>query len=283
HKDHIAKMAGYALLIYSLIQIYPSTIGYARGLGGTSLTTTWFENARWMDFNVPEGEPVTTWWDYGYWIQTVGNTVSLGDGGNVGPGNEINWYTGRFFANDDYENATAWADEWNLTYFTVDAAMLPKFWAYSTLGGLSNVLNQLSYQQNYPTEFGLVPVYAGVSDDYGPVAVAEITIGNEPTYLLGRIINGVISWVGVIDEFSYFSNQGALVCDPIGYCKSSDFGNFQKIGQSAIIYPNQMVILGDNKSMHSMFARLWFFEGYNTEFKLLLSNGETKTFEYAGG
>lgn len=282
HKDTVAKVAGYVLLIYAFYQILPSSIAFANGLSGTSLTPTWFENAKWMEFNVPHGEPVVTWWDYGYWIQTLGNTTTLGDGANVGPGYTENWYTGHFFATDDYENATAWVKEWNLTYFTVDSAMLPKFWAYSTLGGISNVLNQIRYQKPYPTDFGIVPIYAGVSDDYGPVAVAELTINNEPVYLLGRIVNGAISWIGVIDEFSYFSQKGALVCDPIGYCKSSDFGNYQRLNQSVVIYPNQMIILGDQHSMHSMFARLWFFEGYNTDFKLLLSNGETKTFKYVG-
>lgn len=280
-KKWIAPLAGCAMVALSFIQIYPYTAGYARGLGGTSLTTTWFENAKWMEFNVPAGEPVVTWWDYGYWIQTLGTSTSLGDGGNVGPGYTLNWYTGNFFSQDDYENATAWADDWNLTYFTIDAQMMPKFWAYSTLGGRSNVLNQMTYQRELLTEFGMIDIYGGWSDDFGEVAVGELQIDGNAVYILGKVSGGRITgWIGFIGEFAYFSQTSIAVCDPIGYCKSDGFGNLPALNQSAIVYPRQMIILGDQVSMHSMFPRLWFFNGYNTEFTPVLNNGETKTFVY---
>ncbi len=282
NKDIVVGLVGCALVFYAFYQIYPSAIGYRASLGGSSLTTTWFENAKWMEFNVPRGEPVTTWWDYGYWIQTLGNTVSLGDGGNVGPGQKINWYTGHFFATDDYENATAWAEDWNLTYFTIDAQMLPKFWAYSTLGGISNVLNQIRYYKQLPTEFGMIDVYTGVSDDYGPVAVGELTIGQQPTYILGTITGGAVKWIGIIDEYARLSNQGVIACDPIGYCQSASVGKLPRLNQSVIVFPRQLAVLGDRASMHSTFVRLWFFDGYNTDFEELLNNGECKTFRFGG-
>jgi dolichyl-diphosphooligosaccharide---protein glycosyltransferase len=282
NRETVTMLIGYAVVIYAFYQIYPSTLGYRESLAGTSLTTTWFENTKWMEFNVPQGEPMTTWWDYGYWIQTLGDTVTLGDGGNVGPAYTINTYTGHFFATDDYANATAWADDWNLTYFTVDAQMLPKFWAYSTLGGISNVLNQIRFQQTMPTEFGVIGIYTGISDDYGPVAVGELSVDNQPVYILGKIVGGAVQWMGIIDEYAYFSNEGVIACEPMGYCPSADFGNYARLNQSAIVYPNSLVVLGDKASMHSTFARLWFFDGYNTDFELLLNNGETKTFRYGG-
>ena len=284
NKKWISSFAGIAMVALAFIQIYPYTAGYTVGLGGTSLTTTWFENAKWMEFNVPAGEPIVTWWDYGYWIQTLGNSTSLGDGGNVGPGYTINWYTGNFFSQDDYDNATAWADDWDLTYFTIDAQMLPKFWAYSTLGGRSNLLNQISYQRELLTEFGMIDIYGGWSDDLGEVAIGELPMDNQVVYIVGRVVGGRITeWVGIIDEFAYFSQAGVAICDPIGYCKSADFGNLQRINQSIVVYPRQMIIMGDQVAMHSMFPRLWFFNGYNTEFRQVLNNGETKTFVYTPG
>lgn len=282
HKDTVTSLVGCALVVYAFYQIYPTTLSYRASLAGASLTTTWFENAKWMNFNVPDGEPVATWWDYGYWIQTIGNTVSLGDGGNVGPGYDINWHTGHFFATGDYENATAWVEDWNVTYITIDAQMLPKYWAYSTLGGISNVLNQIRFQQTLPTEFGMIDIYTGMSDDYGPVAVGELTVDNQPVYIIGRILGGAVEWMGVSNEFAYFSNQGTLACDPVGYCPSGNFGNYPRLNQSAIVYPKSLIVLGDTESMHSTFARLWFFDGYNTDFEMLLNNGETKTFRYGG-
>jgi len=159
--------------------------------------------------------------------------------------------------------------------------MMPKFWAYSTLGGRSNVLNQMGYQRELLTEFGLIDVYGGWSDDFGEVAVGELQIDGNAVYILGRVIGGRITeWIGLIDEFAYFSQTNIAVCDPVGYCKSNGFGNLPRLNQSAIVYPRQMIILGDQVSMHSMFPRLWFFNGLNTEFNLVLNNGETKTFVY---
>jgi asparagine N-glycosylation enzyme membrane subunit Stt3 len=277
------KIGGLAVAVFMAWQIYPSFAGTVQSLGGSSISTTWFENTKWMKFNVPEGVPVVTWWDYGYWIQTVGNTTTLGDGGNVGPGYLINWNTGHFFATDDYENATAWLDDWNLTYITIDYAMLPKFWAYSTLGGISNIIGQLNYYsvQKIPTEFGVLDVYVGTTDEYGATLVAELVLENGPVYLVGQLQNGALTgWLGYIDEFAYFSSQGVLACDPEGYCKSNGFGKLTRLNQSLVIYPGQIIFMGDTQSMHSTFARLWFFDGYNTDFYPLLNNGETKTFIY---
>lgn len=279
-RDSVAVLAGYLVLFYAFYQMLPYTLSYRRGLGSSSLTTTWFENAKWMQANVPAGEPVVTWWDYGYWLQTMGNTTSLGDGGNVGPGYTLNWYTGHFFATSDYENATAWLDDWNLTYVTIDAQMLPKYWAYSTLGGISNVLNQIRFYRQHPTEYGLIPLYTGQSDDYGPVAVGELNTGGQPVYILGRIAGGGIQWQGYIGEYAYFSQQGTMACPPVGYCESPGFGDLPRLNQSAVVYPQRMIVLGDPASMHSTFARLWFFDGFGTDFRLLLNNGETKTFRY---
>ncbi|MBR9681598.1 MAG: hypothetical protein GOV00_02235, partial [Candidatus Altiarchaeota archaeon] len=92
------------------------------------------------------------------------------------------------------------------------------------------------------------------------------------------IQNGAINWEGVIDEFSILGGTGLLSCEPIGYCKSEKWGNYELVNQSAFIYWRQQIVLGDQDSMHSVFARLWFFDGVGTQFREVLNNGETKTF-----
>jgi len=80
-KKWIAPMAGCAMVALSFIQIYPYTAGYASGLGGTSLTTTWFENAKWMEFNVPAGEPLETaqvWVTGAMSVQVIHSIGTLG-------------------------------------------------------------------------------------------------------------------------------------------------------------------------------------------------------------
>jgi len=129
------------------------------------------------------------------------------------------------------------------------------------------------------TEFGMADIYVGYSDDYNAgVAVSPISIEDEVHVMLGVIRNGAIEWEGVVGEYSILSGGGLYSCPPIGYCKSENWGTFETVDQSAFIYWGQQIILGDQDSMHSTFARLWFFDGAGTQFKEVLNNGECKTF-----
>ncbi len=39
----------------------------------------WLETLEWIKMNTPENAVVASWWDYGYWIQTLGERASLAD------------------------------------------------------------------------------------------------------------------------------------------------------------------------------------------------------------
>lgn len=54
--------------------------------GGTNyrLTTDdWIETLDWMSQNTPEDSVITSWWDYGYWITTLGNRTSIADNATI--------------------------------------------------------------------------------------------------------------------------------------------------------------------------------------------------------
>jgi dolichyl-diphosphooligosaccharide---protein glycosyltransferase len=54
--------------------------------GGTNyrLTTDdWIEALDWMSKNTPADSVVTAWWDYGYWITTLGNRTSIADNATI--------------------------------------------------------------------------------------------------------------------------------------------------------------------------------------------------------
>ena len=53
----------------------------ANGGTGYRLTTNDWTNAlNWISNNTPENSVVAAWWDYGYWITTVGVLYDLVDG-----------------------------------------------------------------------------------------------------------------------------------------------------------------------------------------------------------
>ena len=50
--------------------------------GGTSFAISsndWRESLEWVKFNTPDDSVIGSWWDYGYWIQTIANRASLTD------------------------------------------------------------------------------------------------------------------------------------------------------------------------------------------------------------
>ena len=42
-------------------------------------TTDWLETLEWIKLNTPENAVIASWWDYGYWIQTIGERTTLID------------------------------------------------------------------------------------------------------------------------------------------------------------------------------------------------------------
>jgi dolichyl-diphosphooligosaccharide---protein glycosyltransferase len=43
----------------------------------------WLETLEWIKMNTPENSVVASWWDYGYWIQTMADRASLADNSTV--------------------------------------------------------------------------------------------------------------------------------------------------------------------------------------------------------
>jgi dolichyl-diphosphooligosaccharide---protein glycosyltransferase len=90
-KNYIFKIV-YVVIIVSLFMIpltYPvngnwiSIVDYAPTImtGGTGYPASndWLEALEWMKSNTPENSIILSWWDYGYWIQTLGERTTLID------------------------------------------------------------------------------------------------------------------------------------------------------------------------------------------------------------
>ena len=53
--------------------------------GGSSYppSNDWVETLEWIKLNTPENAVIASWWDYGYWIQTMSDRASLADNSTV--------------------------------------------------------------------------------------------------------------------------------------------------------------------------------------------------------
>jgi dolichyl-diphosphooligosaccharide--protein glycosyltransferase len=54
----------------------PGSLVSSGGVG----THDWLQALSWMKDNLPEDAIVVSWWDYGYWIETLSNKTTLADG-----------------------------------------------------------------------------------------------------------------------------------------------------------------------------------------------------------
>ena len=59
------------------IHDYPPTI--MNGGTGFPASNDWLEAMQWIKTNTPEDSVIVSWWDYGYWIQTLGERATLID------------------------------------------------------------------------------------------------------------------------------------------------------------------------------------------------------------
>lgn len=57
----------------------PPTIVTCGGIPGGTKYPDWIEALLWMRINLPDDAVIASWWDYGYWITTLGNKTSVCD------------------------------------------------------------------------------------------------------------------------------------------------------------------------------------------------------------
>jgi dolichyl-diphosphooligosaccharide---protein glycosyltransferase len=53
------------------------------GTGYRVTTTDWIDALEWIEKNTPQDSVIASWWDYGYWITTLGNRTSLADNATI--------------------------------------------------------------------------------------------------------------------------------------------------------------------------------------------------------
>lgn len=53
------------------------------GSAYTISTNDWLDTLNWIKYNTPKDAVVASWWDYGYWISTMGERASLADNSTV--------------------------------------------------------------------------------------------------------------------------------------------------------------------------------------------------------
>ena len=233
-------------LIVALIAInrFISSTSLQAKVTGPSANTQWQNAMAWIRENTQENSIFVHWWDYGYWVQYLGERPTVTDGGHaVGFWDHL---IGRYILTTPYpETALSFMKTHDVSYLLIDPTDIGKYGAYSRIGSDEKGDDRYSY---IPTMFldtsqaqgNNTKVYQGVAgvdeDIIYNSGGEEIFLPRDMAYVIGTILqfndNGGIS--GQPRSAFFYNNQQVYI--PIRYLynegKITDFGG----GLEATIY-----------------------------------------------
>ena len=74
----ILAVIGSAQILYTSFNLTKTQAKYT----GPSANSQWQNSMAWVRNNTDEGSLFVHWWDYGYWVQYLGERPTIADGGH---------------------------------------------------------------------------------------------------------------------------------------------------------------------------------------------------------
>lgn len=139
-KDELLKMiiGILAILIlvgalFSLNNFVASSYNQAKNLG-PSANAQWQKAMQWVRENTPNDSIFLHWWDYGYWLQSLGERRTVADGGHA-EGSFQDHLNGRYvLTTPNPDTALSYMKSHNVSHLLIDSSDLGKYGAYSKIG-----------------------------------------------------------------------------------------------------------------------------------------------------
>lgn len=201
-KDELLKLIFVILLIltilgllYSCLQYTASTISEAKGSVPGVYEQQWQYAMSWVRDNTPVDSVFVHWWDYGYWVQTIGERPTVTDGGHF-----IEYWdhlTGRYLLTTTNPlTALSFMKAHDVSYLLIDSTDLGKYSAFSSIGSDESGNDRLSW-------IPVIPVDS--------TQTKETSNGTIRVYRSGSYIDGDITYT--IDGKKIFlpSGKAALI------------------------------------------------------------------------
>ncbi len=158
--------------IFTLVRYYQDDKSSGENYAPGAYQWQWQKAMAWVRENTSENSVFAHWWDYGYWIQSIGERATILDGGNaLGYWNHM---MGRYvLTGGDKETALGFLYAHNGTHLLIDSTDIGKYAAFSSIGSDENYdrytsMNTLlmDTKQTQETANGTIYVYpAGFMTD----------------------------------------------------------------------------------------------------------------------
>lgn len=181
NKDDVMKVIGWLVVaivliatVYSGFYFYNLSVAQAKSFYPSQYNWQWQRAMDWVRTNTPEDAVFGHWWDYGYWLQSIGERATFVDGGNsISYWNHLN---GRHvLTTPDDRTALEFLYAHNTTHYLIDSTDLGKYGAYSKIGS-DATHDRISYlpiisvseQESRETANGMLYVYNmgfGIDED----------------------------------------------------------------------------------------------------------------------
>ncbi|RLJ10252.1 MAG: hypothetical protein DRP15_00600 [Candidatus Aenigmatarchaeota archaeon] len=241
-------------------------------------TQPWYQALEFLKKNTTDNAVVLSWWDFGYWFQTRGNTTSMADGGNLGGiyGDRdfhiAEWYTSPASLWDG-ENRTL--EDWfpylkgkNYTmYILMDYTLPGKYGAISKIASRGEkIVGFLQFQQTgahqgdnktiFELSNGPYTILLPVDDNMNIVGTPVFVISQNGKYYSKSYINYICTKHGIVQ----IGNQTPSIP---GCITISDIG----------------VYYVPEEAMDTVFTDLMFMDGYGLPVEKVFDNRLIKIYK----
>ncbi len=295
-------VAGLVLIssIYAGWQFYNEISAEASVYAPSAYTQQWQRAMGWVRDNTPENAVFGHWWDYGYWVQSMGKRATVLDGGNAQ--GYWDFMMGRYGLTDSNETvALEFLYAHNTTHFLIDSTDIGKYSAFSSIG------SDLTYDraswipsfvkdntQVQETKNGTLYVYSGGTplDEDIRYEINDTKIflpGNKAG--LGAILTEQDPARSLVSQpIGIFVYQNKQYRIPLRYAffngKLKDFGSGLEVGiflmikidqngQEGTIEKNGALLYLSRKTVKSQLARLYLYKEDDPYFKLVHSEDDS--------
>ncbi len=202
------------LVVFIFWNFYKETKTQAYKFIPSYYNQQWQKAMGWVRNNTSTDAVFAHWWDYGYWVQSIGDRATVLDGGNAMV--YWNYLMGRLvLTGDNQKDALNFLYSHNASYLLIDSSDIGKYGAFSAIGSDENY-DRYSWipvmtsdpSQSEETSRGITRVYLG-----------GFTIDEDLSYEFnGSVINlfsGRAGLAGILLE-SLQSNSSMAFKQPIG-------------------------------------------------------------------
>jgi len=123
--------------LYTFYVYHQAVSAQAYSFVPSSYNIQWQKAMEWTRDNTPQDAVFSHWWDYGYWVQSIGRRATMVDGGNAIV--YWNYLVGRHvLTGDNQGDALELLYNHNVSYFLIDSTDIGKYTAFSSIGSDEN-------------------------------------------------------------------------------------------------------------------------------------------------